>query len=52
MPKPRNLDAKLSVDTADVVLKMVIGNVERGGKIRRIGGKGRRISLVLATVEV
>ena len=47
----RKLAVKLGVDTANALLKRVIGHLERNGKIRRIGGKGRRTSFVLATFE-
>lgn len=47
----RKLAVQLGVDTANAVLTMVIGNLERSGKIRRIGGKGRHAWFVLATFE-
>lgn len=47
----RKLAVQLGVDTANTVLTMVIGNLERNGKIRRIGGKGRHALFVLATFE-
>jgi len=47
----RKLAFKLGVDTANSMLTAVIGNLERNGKIRRIGGKGRHTMFVLATFE-
>lgn len=47
----RKLAARYSVDTGDAMLTMVVGNLERNGKIRRIGGTGRRVAFVLATFE-
>lgn len=47
----RKLAVQLGVDTTNVMLMMVIGNLERNGKIRRIGGKGRHALFVLATFE-
>lgn len=47
----RKLAVKLGVDTLNVALAMAVGNLERNGKIRRIGGKGRHALFVLATFE-
>lgn len=47
----RKLAARHSVDTGDAVLTMVVGDLERNGKICRIGGTGRRVVFVLATFE-
>lgn len=48
----RKLAVALGVDSANAMLRMVIGNLERNGKIRRIGnGKGRHTLFVLATFE-
>ncbi|MBP8286524.1 MAG: hypothetical protein KAX57_06755 [Rhodoferax sp.] len=47
----RKLAVKLGVDTLNAALAMVVGNLERNGKIRRIGGKGRHALFVLATFE-
>ncbi|MFY9327988.1 MAG: hypothetical protein WAO76_08230 [Georgfuchsia sp.] len=47
----RKLAFQLGVDTANSMLKAVIDNLERNGKIRRIGGKGRHTLFVLATFE-
>lgn len=47
----RKLGYQLGVDTASSMLTAVIGNLERNGKIRRIGGKGRHTLFVLATFE-
>ncbi|MBZ0131656.1 MAG: hypothetical protein K8F53_03505 [Rhodocyclaceae bacterium] len=47
----RKLAARHSVDTDDAMLTKVVGNLERNGKIRRIGGIGRRAAFVLATFE-
>ncbi|MBE0615532.1 MAG: hypothetical protein IH604_17840 [Burkholderiales bacterium] len=47
----RKLAVQLGVDTANSMLTEVIGNLERNGKIRRIGGKGRHTLFVLATFE-
>ena len=47
----RKLAVKLGVDTLNAALAMVVGNLERNGKIRRIGGKGRHTLFVLATFE-
>jgi len=47
----RKLAFQLGVDTANSMLTSVIGNLERNGKIRRIGGKGRHTLFVLATFE-
>jgi len=48
----RKLAAALGVDAANAMLRMVIENLERNGKIRRIGsGKGRHTLFVLATFE-
>lgn len=47
----RKLAVQLGVDTANVMLATVIGDLQRNGKIRRIGGKGRHTLFVLATFE-
>ncbi len=47
----RKLAFQLGVDTASSMLTAVIGNLQRNGKIRRIGGKGRHALFVLATFE-
>ena len=47
----RKLAVKLGVDTLNAALAMAVGNLERNGKIRRIGGKGRHTLFVLATFE-
>jgi len=47
----RKLAVKLGVDTLNAALAMVVGNLERNGKIRRIGGKDRHALFVLATFE-
>lgn len=48
----RKLAVELGVDTANAMLRMVVGNLERNGKIRRIGGgRGRHTLFVLATFE-
>lgn len=47
----RKLAVKLGVDTLNAALAMVVDNLERNGKIRRIGGKGRHALFVLATFE-
>jgi|APLak6261702949_1056265.scaffolds.fasta_scaffold05366_4 hypothetical protein len=47
----RKLAFQLGVDTASSMLTAVIGNLQRNGKIRRIGGKGRHTMFVLATFE-
>lgn len=47
----RKLAGQLGVDTTDVRLMMIIGDLERNRKIRRIGGKGRHTLFVLATFE-
>ena len=47
----RKLAVKLGVDTLNAALAMVVGNLERNGKIRRVGGKGRHALFVLATFE-
>ena len=47
----RKLAVKLGVDTLNAALAMVVGKLERNGKIRRIGGKGRHALFVLATFE-
>ncbi|CAB1368780.1 hypothetical protein [Denitratisoma oestradiolicum] len=47
----RKLAVRLGVDTANSMLTAVIGNLQRNGKIRRIGGKGRHTLYVLATFE-
>lgn len=48
----RKLAFQLGVDNANSMLKAVIGNLKRDGKIRRIGGKGRHTMFVLTTFEV
>lgn len=48
----RKLAVELGVDTANAMLRMVVGNLERNGKIRRIGGgRGRHTLFVLSTFE-
>jgi hypothetical protein len=47
----RKLAFQLGVDTANSMLAAVIGNLQRTGKIRRIGGKGRHTRFVLATFD-
>lgn len=47
----RKLAARLGVDTANSMLKAVIGKLQQNGKIRRIGGRGRHTLFVLATFE-
>jgi len=48
----RKLAVELGVDTANAMLRMVVGNLELNGKIRRIGGgRGRHTLFVLATFE-
>lgn len=47
----RKLAVKLGVDTLNAALAMVVSNLERNGKIRRIGGKGRHTLFVLVTFE-
>jgi hypothetical protein len=47
----RRLAVQLGVETTNAALAMVIGNLKRNRKIRRIGGKGRHASFVLATFE-
>ncbi|MDD2700446.1 MAG: hypothetical protein PHH36_04325 [Sideroxydans sp.] len=48
----RKLAVELGVDTANPMLGMVVGDLKRNGKIRRIGGgRGRHTLFVLATFE-
>ncbi|MDD2929529.1 MAG: hypothetical protein PHP05_00755 [Sideroxydans sp.] len=48
----RKLAVELGVDAANAMLRMVVGDLERNGKIRRIGGvRGRHTLFVLATFE-
>ena len=47
----RKLAVRLGVDTANGMLTTVVDELERNGKICRIGGKGRRTSFVLTTFE-
>ncbi len=47
----RKLAFQFGVDAANTMLVAALGNLERNGKIRRIGGKGRHTRFVLATFE-
>lgn len=47
----RKLAAHHGVDATNVVLSTVISDLERNGKIRRIGGKGHRATFALSTFE-
>lgn len=48
----RKLAVELGVDTANAMLRIAVGDLERNGKIRRIGGgRGRHTLFVLATFE-
>lgn len=48
----RKLAVELGVDAANAMLRMAIGDLERNGKIRRIGSsRGRHTLFVLATFE-
>ncbi len=47
----RRLAAQLGVEATNAALAMVVGTLERNRKIRRIGGKGRHTTFVLATYE-
>lgn len=48
----RKLAVELGVDTANAMLRTAVGDLERNGKIRHIGGgRGRHSLFVLATFE-
>lgn len=47
----RQLAAQHGVDAANEMLSKTVADLERIGKIHRIGGKGRHLSFVLATFE-
>lgn len=47
----RHLAVQHGVNAANELLSRAISDLERNGKIRRIGGKGRHASFVLATFE-
>lgn len=47
----RKLAGQLGVDAANSALAMIVRNLERNRKIRRIGGKGRHAVFVLTTFE-
>ncbi len=47
----RKLAGQLRVDSRDTELSMVIDNLRRAGKLRRIGGKGRHTLFVISTFE-
>lgn len=48
----RKLAVELNVDTANAMFRMAVGDLERNGKIRRLGGgRGRHTLFVLATFE-